>query len=65
MMKKGGLAITPGVAHVRFHAPLWPRDYASREELLATTRAAIEAGLPEWMHAEVDVSRASLKTQVS
>ena len=49
MMKKGGLTITPGVAHVQFHGPLWPRDYASREELLAATRAAIESGLPEWM----------------
>lgn len=51
MMKKGGLTITPGVAHVRFHSPLWPRDYANREELLSVTRAAIETGLPEWMRA--------------
>jgi 1-acyl-sn-glycerol-3-phosphate acyltransferase len=49
MMKKGGWTITPGVAHVQFHQPLWPRDYASRDELLLAVRASIEAGLPEWM----------------
>jgi 1-acyl-sn-glycerol-3-phosphate acyltransferase len=49
MMKKGGLTIAPGVAHVRFHAPLWPRDYVDREELLVAARASIASGLPEWM----------------
>jgi 1-acyl-sn-glycerol-3-phosphate acyltransferase len=49
MMKKGSLAIEPGVAHVEFHAPLWPREFASREELLMATRRSIEDGLPEWM----------------
>jgi 1-acyl-sn-glycerol-3-phosphate acyltransferase len=51
MMKKGGLTIIPGTAHVRFHQPLWPRDFANRDALLAAVRAAIESGLPEWMHA--------------
>jgi 1-acyl-sn-glycerol-3-phosphate acyltransferase len=49
MMKKGGWAITPGVAQVRFHAPLWPRDFQSREDLLAAARASIQSVLPEWM----------------
>jgi 1-acyl-sn-glycerol-3-phosphate acyltransferase len=49
MMRKGGLTITPGLAHVQFHGPLWPGDFAGREELLAAARAAIESGLPEWM----------------
>lgn len=58
MMKKGGLTIVPGVAHVRFHGPLWPRDYASREELLAATRVEIESGLPEWMRtADGEIAR--------
>jgi 1-acyl-sn-glycerol-3-phosphate acyltransferase len=56
MMQKGGLTITPGVAHVQFHAPLWPRDFASREDLLAAARAAIESGLPEWMRVATDVA---------
>jgi 1-acyl-sn-glycerol-3-phosphate acyltransferase len=56
MMKKGGLTITPGLAHVQFHAPLWPRDYTSREELLLASRMAIESGLPEWMWAPVTES---------
>ena len=49
MMRKGGLTIAPGVAHVQFHSPLWPREYGSREDLLVAARASIESGLPEWM----------------
>jgi 1-acyl-sn-glycerol-3-phosphate acyltransferase len=55
MMKKGGWTITPGLAHVQFHPPLRPRDFASRDELLLAARASIEAGLPEWMRADVAV----------
>jgi 1-acyl-sn-glycerol-3-phosphate acyltransferase len=66
MMQKGGLTITPGTAHVHFHGPLWPTDYANREELLAVTKAAIESGLPTWMHASgSEVPRAALETEVS
>ncbi len=66
MMKKGGLTIVPGVAHVQFHAPLWPRDFERREDLLAAVRAAIECGLPAWMHAAAgEGSRAAMKTQVA
>jgi 1-acyl-sn-glycerol-3-phosphate acyltransferase len=49
MMKKGGWAIMPGLAHVTFHAPLWPRDFQSREDLLAAARASIQSVLPDWM----------------
>lgn len=49
MMKKGSMRITPGTAHVYFHAPIWPRDYSSREGLLAAVRNSIASGLPEWM----------------
>jgi 1-acyl-sn-glycerol-3-phosphate acyltransferase len=49
MMSKGSLRIRPGTAHVTFHAPLNPDDFATREELLAAVRAAIASGLPEWM----------------
>ena len=52
MMKKGSMRITPGTAHVEFHAPLWPRDYATREKLLAAVRQSIASGLPEWMRGE-------------
>src|SRR5271156_2075113 len=55
MMKKGGLTITPGVAYVRFHSPLWPRVFASREDLMAAVRTTIESGLPEWMVEEQGV----------
>lgn len=49
MMKKGSVRITPGTAHVNFHAPVWPRDYSSREELLEAVRDMIASGLPAWM----------------
>jgi 1-acyl-sn-glycerol-3-phosphate acyltransferase len=49
MMAKGSFAIKPGTAHIIFHAPLYPRDYATREGLSQAVRAAIASGLPEWM----------------
>jgi 1-acyl-sn-glycerol-3-phosphate acyltransferase len=49
MMAKGSLRIRPGTAHIVFHPPLWPRDFASREELMEAVRAEIASGLPEWM----------------
>jgi 1-acyl-sn-glycerol-3-phosphate acyltransferase len=49
MMAKGSFAIKPGTAHIIFHAPLYPRDYASREELSAAVRTVIASSLPEWM----------------
>jgi 1-acyl-sn-glycerol-3-phosphate acyltransferase len=49
MMAKGSMRIRPGTAHIVFHAPVFPGDYATREELLKAVRAAIASGLPEWM----------------
>jgi 1-acyl-sn-glycerol-3-phosphate acyltransferase len=49
MMAKGSLRIRPGTAHIVFHAPVYPGDYATREELSDAVRAAIASGLPEWM----------------
>jgi len=49
MMKKGSLKIFPGTAHVVFHAPIAPQDYATRDDLMAAVRAAIASGLPDWM----------------
>jgi 1-acyl-sn-glycerol-3-phosphate acyltransferase len=49
LMAKGSFAIKPGTVHFVFHAPLNPGDYAGREELMMAVRAAIAAGLPEWM----------------
>ncbi len=49
MMAKGSLRIKPGTAHIVFHAPIDPAQYATREELSAAVRAAIASGLPEWM----------------
>ncbi|MGB6690450.1 MAG: lysophospholipid acyltransferase family protein [Terracidiphilus sp.] len=49
MMAKGSLRIRPGTAHVVFHAPIWPREFATREELMEAVRGAIASALPEWM----------------
>jgi 1-acyl-sn-glycerol-3-phosphate acyltransferase len=49
MMAKGSLRIRPGTAHIAFHAPILPRDFAAREDLLAAVREAIASGLPQWM----------------
>ncbi len=49
MMAKGSFGIKPGTAHIVFHAPVYPSDYATREELSQAVRAAIASGLPEWM----------------
>ncbi|MGB7137358.1 MAG: lysophospholipid acyltransferase family protein [Acidobacteriaceae bacterium] len=52
MMKKGSFRIFPGTAHVIFHPPILPRDYATREDLMDAVRIAIASGLPEWMRGE-------------
>ena len=52
MMKKGSLRIAPGVAHLVFHPPVYPADFATREDLLEAVRAAIASSLPEWMRNE-------------
>jgi 1-acyl-sn-glycerol-3-phosphate acyltransferase len=49
LMRKGSARIEPGTAHIRFHPPLCPRDYATRDELMEAMRANIASGLPEWM----------------
>jgi 1-acyl-sn-glycerol-3-phosphate acyltransferase len=49
MMAKGSLRIHPGTAHITFHAPVYPRGFATREDLLDAVRAAIASGLPERM----------------
>src|ERR1035438_9750272 len=49
MMAKGSVRIHPGTAHIVFHAPVYPRNYAIREELISAVRKAIASGLPEWM----------------
>jgi 1-acyl-sn-glycerol-3-phosphate acyltransferase len=49
MMKKGSMRVRPGTAHIVFHPPLYAKDFATREELMAAVRAAVASGLPEWM----------------
>jgi len=49
MMARGSFAIKPGTAHIIFHAPIYPSDYATREELSQAVRTVIASSLPEWM----------------
>ena len=49
MMRKGSLKVYPGTAHIVFHEPINPRNFATREELMEVVRASIASGLPEWM----------------
>lgn len=49
MMAKGSMRVRPGTAHIVFHAPLDPKNFATREDLMEAMRAAIASGLPEWM----------------
>ena len=49
LMSKGSFGIKPGTAHFVFHAPLYPRDFVTREDLMEAVHAAIASGLPEWM----------------
>jgi 1-acyl-sn-glycerol-3-phosphate acyltransferase len=51
LMAKGRFGIKPGTAHIVFHEPVFPGDYATREELSQAVRASIASGLPEWMRA--------------
>jgi 1-acyl-sn-glycerol-3-phosphate acyltransferase len=49
MMAKGSLKIRAGTAHIVFHAPIYPGNFETREQLLDAVRAAVASGLPEWM----------------
>lgn len=49
MMSKGSLRVKPGTAHIVFHPPLSPGDFATREDLMQAVRTSIASGLPEWM----------------
>jgi 1-acyl-sn-glycerol-3-phosphate acyltransferase len=45
MMPKGSLKVVPGTAVVRFLPVIEPGDFASREELMAAVRGAMESAL--------------------
>jgi 1-acyl-sn-glycerol-3-phosphate acyltransferase len=49
LMAKGSQRIFPGTAHIVFHPPIYPADFATREGLLEAVRGAIASGLPKWM----------------
>jgi 1-acyl-sn-glycerol-3-phosphate acyltransferase len=51
MMRKGSFAVMPGLAKVEFLPVIEPRDYATRDALMAAVKAAIDAALPGEMKA--------------
>jgi 1-acyl-sn-glycerol-3-phosphate acyltransferase len=46
LMPKGRLRICPGTAVVTFHAPLQPRSFSDRENLMEAVRRQIASALP-------------------
>jgi 1-acyl-sn-glycerol-3-phosphate acyltransferase len=52
MMTKGSLRIIPGTAHLTFHPAVYPRQFATREQLAAAVRDAITSALPQSMWGE-------------
>lgn len=52
MMRKGSIAITPGVARIQLLPVIEPAEYETREELLKSVRKAIADALPEEMKPE-------------
>jgi 1-acyl-sn-glycerol-3-phosphate acyltransferase len=51
-MPKGRFTIKPAAVKVIFHAPIEPKDFGSRDELMEKVRAAIEGGLPQEYRSE-------------
>jgi 1-acyl-sn-glycerol-3-phosphate acyltransferase len=51
LMRKGSFGVKPGMARVQFLRAIEPGEYASREELMAAVRGAIDAALPSEMKA--------------
>jgi 1-acyl-sn-glycerol-3-phosphate acyltransferase len=47
VMPKARFGIRPGVVTVRFHEPIEPADFGSRDEQIAKVRSTINSGLPE------------------
>jgi 1-acyl-sn-glycerol-3-phosphate acyltransferase len=48
----GSNRIHPGTAHIVFHPPIDPANYATRDDLSEAVRAAIASALPEWMRSQ-------------
>jgi 1-acyl-sn-glycerol-3-phosphate acyltransferase len=46
MMRKHSAAITPGVARIQMLAPIYPEEFATREELVQAARRAMVEALP-------------------
>ena len=53
IMPKARFAIEPGTATVIFHPPIEPKDFGSRDELMAKVRSAIESALPTNLQEQV------------
>ena len=58
LMRKHSAAVRPGVAKVEILAAIDPAGYATRDELMRATRAAMVAALPEEMRPVQGVGKA-------
>ncbi len=63
-MPKGRFAIEPGTVTVIFHDPIEPKDFGSRDCLMARVRTIINSGLPaEYQEAQVLTAEVAEKTE--
>jgi 1-acyl-sn-glycerol-3-phosphate acyltransferase len=46
IMPKGRFSMKPGNVEILFHEPIEPKDFGSRETLMAKVRSAVNSGLP-------------------
>lgn len=53
IMPKARFSISPGTATVVFHDPIEPKDFGTRDELMAKVRSVINAALPLEMQEQI------------
>jgi 1-acyl-sn-glycerol-3-phosphate acyltransferase len=63
VMPKGRFAIRPGLVTVKFHAPIEPKDFGSREGLMEKVRSVIESGLPPEQQESTFISKEPVPAQ--
>ena len=61
VMPKTRFRIAPGTVRVIFHQPIEPKDFGSREQLMAKVRDAINGGLPPEYQQDFESSSKSME----
>jgi 1-acyl-sn-glycerol-3-phosphate acyltransferase len=61
VMPKKRFGIKPGIVTVIFHNPIEPKDFGSRECLMAKVRKSIESGLPDELQESIPLTTKDTK----